>query len=76
MRTRLWVVVRLVALIVFLLSVSKGLSQQPLPDLAQIKAAAEAGDAQAQARLGDSYEGRMNEQPQESKPRTKAFPRP
>jgi hypothetical protein len=60
MRTRLWVVVRLIVLIVFSLCVSKGLSQQPLPDLAQVKAEAEAGDAGTQDRLGDSYQGSFN----------------
>jgi len=39
-----------------LLCVLPGFPQEQLPDLAQIKAAAERGDAQAQARLGDSYE--------------------
>jgi hypothetical protein len=43
-----------------LLCVLPGFPQQPLPDLAQIKAAAEKGDAQAQDKLGDSYEGRFN----------------
>jgi hypothetical protein len=43
-----------------LLCVSPGFPQLQLPDLAQLKAAAERGDAQAQAKLGDVYEGRFN----------------
>jgi hypothetical protein len=55
MRARLWIFVRLIVLIFSLLCVSNGLSQQQLPDLAQIKAAAEAGDAEAQDKLAESY---------------------
>ena len=43
-----------------LLCVLPGFPQQPLPDLAQIKAAAENGDAQAQDKLGDRYEGHFS----------------
>jgi TPR repeat protein len=42
-----------------LLCVLPGFPQEQLPDLAQVKAAAEGGDAEAQAKLGDSYEGRF-----------------
>ena len=43
-----------------LLFFSLSFAQQQLPDLAQIKAAAEAGDATAQDRLGEAYYYRMN----------------
>jgi hypothetical protein len=60
MKTRLSVLLWLTGITAFLLFVLPGFPQQQLPDLAQVKAAAERGEAQAQDRLGDSYEGRFN----------------
>ena len=60
MKTRLSVLLWLTGITAFLLFVLPGFPQQQLPDLAQVKAAAERGEAQAQDRMGDSYEGRFN----------------
>lgn len=60
MQTKRSIALKLAGLSIFLLSVSMVFTQQQLPDLAQIKAAAERGDAQAQDKLGEIYEGRFN----------------
>ena len=60
MKTRLPGLLWLTGITASLLCVLPGFPQEQLPDLAQVKAAAERGDAQAQAKLGDSYEGRFS----------------
>jgi hypothetical protein len=60
MKTRLSGLLWLTGITASLLWVSPGFPQEQLPDLAKIKAAAEGGDAQAQDKLGDNYEGRFN----------------
>src|ERR1035438_1070647 len=60
MKTRLSGLLWLTGITAALLWVLPGFSQEQLPDLAQVKGAAERGDAQAQDRLGDSYEGRFS----------------
>src|ERR1039458_1759170 len=60
MKTRLSGLLWLTGITATLLWVLPGFPQEQLPDLAQVKGAAERGDAQAQDRLGDSYEGRFS----------------
>jgi hypothetical protein len=59
MKTRLSGLLWVTGFTVSLLCVLPAFPQEQLPDLAQVKAAAERGDAEAQDRLGDSYEGRF-----------------
>jgi len=57
MKTRLSGLLWVTGITASLLCGLSGFPQEQLPDLAREKAAAEQGDAQAQDKLGDSYEG-------------------
>ena len=60
MKTRLSGLLWVTGITASLLCGLPGFPQEQLPDLARVKAAAERGDAQAQDRLGEIYEGHFN----------------